>query len=38
VAALGIALVLYVALSLVYAIIYRIFGGSPYLPMDIVDD
>ncbi len=38
VAGLGIALLLYAALSVIYALAYRLFIGSPYLPMDVVDD
>ncbi len=34
---LVIALLLFGLLSLVYAILYRLFGGSPYLPFDAMD-
>ncbi len=37
VAGLGIGIVLYALLALVYAFIYRMFGGSPYTPFDVVD-
>ncbi len=32
-----IALFLYGVLSLVYAVVYRLFGGSPYTPFDAID-
>ncbi len=38
VAGVGIALLLYIGLSAFYALLYRFIGGSPYLPVDIVDD
>ncbi len=34
---LVIALLLFGFLSLVYAVLYRLFGGSPYLPFDAMD-
>lgn len=34
---LVIALFLYSLLSLIYVIIYRVFGGSPYTPFDVID-